>query len=316
MGSLFITGLLNEEEDSLSTQLSLWHHLTLRNILQRKFTGWLANSDHLGDFLQERSQSVSKSDTANLRAWKLNEIMLFLKLPLPERVDLYSLNAIGIEIEVQSTALLRKIDKEFKGTSPDEMVIHLLIKIIKNFSEQFSKKDNQTQEKIVQKVLDILQSMPKDQQAILKSLLSIEEFSSDVVRDAIFDHTLATALGSFMMMVRYTVYYEIAKIALVISGAATFYLARPYLQPLIPLVLFLFSPIAVGTIGIGLTWWTDVYTNRQIQSFLLPVMVMSSIIASVQTDIAAHPSASTTTDTTSSDQNISNFIDFYNTRSL
>jgi len=316
MGSLFITGLLNEEEDSLSTQLSLWHHLTLRNILQRKFTGWLANSDHLGDFLQERSQSVSKSDTANLRAWKLNEIMLFLKLPLPERVDLYSLNAIGIEIEVQSTALLRKIDKEFKGTSPDEMVIHLLIKIIKNFSEQFSKKDNQTQEKIVQKVLDILQSMPKDQQAILKSLLSIEEFSSDVVRDAIFDHTLATALGSFMMMVRYTVYYEIAKIALVISGAATFYLAKPYLQPLIPLVLFLFSPIAVGTIGIGLTWWTDVYTNRQIQSFLLPVMVMSSIIASVQTDIAAHPSASTTTDTTSSDQNISNFIDFYNTRSL
>jgi len=72
MGSLFITGLLNEEEDSLSTQLSLWHHLTLRNILQRKFTGWLANSDHLGDFLQERSQSVAKSDTVNLSAWKLN----------------------------------------------------------------------------------------------------------------------------------------------------------------------------------------------------------------------------------------------------
>lgn len=311
MKNTFIMGLMREENESLSTQLGLWHHLTLRNILQRKLTGWIAKNDHLGNYLHERSQAAAKSDTIKLRAWKLNEMMLFLKIPVPEKLDIYSLNAIGNEIEVQSTALLRKIDKEFNGASPDDMVRHLMIKIIENLSEQLKKKDNKTQDEVIERVLGILRSMPIDQQEILKGLLSIEEFSPDVIRMAIFDHTMATALASFMMMVRYTIYYEISKIAAVLSGAVSLYLARSYIRPLIPAILFLFSPIAMATIGIGLTWWTDVYTNREIQSFLLPVMVMSSILASV------HPSSENITlhtqaVKTSSGESMKTFIDFYN----
>ncbi|MBF0411354.1 MAG: hypothetical protein HQK70_01420 [Desulfamplus sp.] len=315
MQSSFIKGLFNEEKESLSTQLVLWHHLTLRNILQRKFTGWIASSDHLGDFLQERSQSAAKRDAMALKEWKLNEIMRFFKMPFPNKLDIQSLNSIGIEIEVQSTALLRKIDKEFKGNSSDEMVIHLLVKIIKNFSEELKKKDSEYQNEIIQKITSILQSMPLDHQETLKGILSIEEFSHDVIRNAIFDHTLATALASFMMMVRYTIYYEISKIVMVLSGAVTLYVARPYIKPLIPLVVFLFSPIAMAAIGVGLTWWTDVYTNREIQSFLLPIMVMSSIIASeVHSKDSQIETLSTNSVLQDGSENryIEQFINFYN----
>ncbi|MBF0468248.1 MAG: hypothetical protein HQK61_05105 [Desulfamplus sp.] len=311
MVSTFISGLINEESESLSSQLGLWHHLTLRNILQRKFTGWLADSDHLGDFLQERSRTAAMRDTVELRAWKLNEVMLFLRIPVPEKLDIYSLNAVGTEIEVQATALLRKVDKEFCGVSPDDMVRYLLIKIINNFSEQFKEKDNKTQDKIIKNILDILHSMPEDKQDILKGLLSVKEFSTDMIRKAIFDHTLTTALASFMMMVRYTIYYEISKVAIVLSGAVSLYIAKPYLKSFIPLFIFLFSPVAVASIGVGLTWWTDVYTNRQIRSFLLPVMVMSSILASAKADIE-----SARIDIEFPDDSISNFIDHYNHRYL
>ncbi len=300
MTSSFIKGLINEEKESLSNQLGLWHHLTLRNILQRKFTGWFTKSDHLGDFLHKKSQAAAKEDTIRLQVWKLNEIMKFLKIPTPKTIDIYSLNAIGTEIEVLSTALLRDIDKNFIGTSPDEMVIHLLVKIIDNLSEELKNRDSKYQQEIIEKVLDILQSMPLDQQEILKGLMSIEQFSPDVIRTAIFDHTLATALASFMLMVKYTVYYEISKIAIVLSGAATFYVAKPYLKPLIPAVLLLFNPFVMATIGVWLTWWTDVYTNRQIQSFLLPIMVMSSILVSGQ------PQDNFT------DIEMEKFIEFYN----
>ncbi|MBF0230131.1 MAG: hypothetical protein HQK63_11195 [Desulfamplus sp.] len=306
MGSSFIKGLINEKNDSLTTQLSLWHHLTLRNILQRKFTGWITKSDHLEDFLQKQSQVAGKLDTITLRTWKLNEIMQFFKIPIPEELDLSSLNTIGIEIEVQSTALLRKIDKEFSGSSHDDMVRHLLIKIIDNFSKELKKKNSNSQEEIIQKVLEILQSMPIDQQEVLKGLLSIEEFSPDVIRNAIFDHSLATALNSFMMMVKYTVYYEVAKIAVVLSGAVTLYLAKSYVRALIPFVLFIFSPIAMATIGVGLTWWTDYYTNRQIKSFLLPIMVMSSILEFIQNQEIPYNE--------DNDKNVNEFIIFYNQR--
>ncbi|MBF0377353.1 MAG: hypothetical protein HQK72_07700 [Desulfamplus sp.] len=306
MGSAFIKGLINEKSDSLTTQLSLWHHLTLRNILQRKFTGWITKSDHLEDFLQKRSQAAGELDSMTLRTWKLNEIMQFFKIPIPEELDLSSLNTIGIEIEVQSTALLRKIDKDFSGSSPDDMVRHLLIKIIENFSKQLKDKDSKIQEETIKKVIEILQSMPIDQQEVLKGLLSIEEFSPDVIRNAIFDHSLTTALNSFMMMVKYTVYYEVAKIAVVLSGALTLYLAKPYFRALIPLVLFIFSPIAMATIGIGLTWWTDYYTNRQIKSFLLPIMVMSSILESVQNQEIPYSE--------DNDKKVNEFIIFYNQR--
>ncbi|MBF0111751.1 MAG: hypothetical protein HQK74_03350, partial [Desulfamplus sp.] len=280
MESLFIKGLMSEERESLSSQLGLWHHLTLRNILQRKFTGWIVKEDHLGNFLHDKAQMASKSDILSLKLWKLNEIMRFLNIPQPEKFESNSFNAVGMEIEVQATALLRKIDKDFKGTSPDDMVRHLLIKIIENISEELKQKDIKTQDEIIQKVLEILEAMPEDQQEALKRLLSVEKFSSDIIRTAIFDHSLSTALASFMLMVKYTVYYEIAKIALVLSGALTLYVAKPYVRPLLPLIFFIFSPFGVAAIGLGLTWWTDFYTNRQIQSFLLPVMVMSSILAS------------------------------------
>ncbi len=300
MTSAFVRGLINEQRESLSNQLGLWHHLTLRNILQRKFTGWFSKKDHLGDFLYERSQAAATQDTIELRAWKLNEIMQFLKIPRPQTLDNHTLNAIGQEIEVHSTALLRKIDKNFNGTSSDEMVVHLLVKIIENLSEQLKTKDAEDQQEIIQKILDILRSMPLDQQAILKALLSVEEFSPDVIRNAIFDHTLATALASFMLMVKYTVYYEISKIVLILSGAVTLYVAKPYVKPLIPLVLFLFSPFGMSAIGVWLTWWTDVYTNRQIQSFLLPIMVMSSMLVSGAAEGIAN------------ENSLQEFIDFYN----
>ncbi|MBF0209433.1 MAG: hypothetical protein HQK68_00970 [Desulfamplus sp.] len=302
MESLFIKGLMGEERESLSSQLGLWHHLTLRNILQRKFTGWIAKDDHLGNFLHDKAQTASKSDMLSLKLWKLNEIMRFLNIPQPEKFEPNSLNAVGMEIEVQATALLRRIDKDFRGTSPDDMVRHLLIKIIENLSEDLKQKDIKTQDEIIQKVLEILEAMPEDQQKALKRLLSVEKFTSDIIRTAIFDHSLSTALGSFMLMVKYTIYYEIAKIALVLSGALTLYVAKPYVRPLLPLIFFIFSPFGVAAIGLGLTWWTDFYTNRQIQSFLLPVMVMSSILASVEIKEKIE----------SNGQTIEEFINFYN----
>ncbi|MBF0242563.1 MAG: hypothetical protein HQK64_08810 [Desulfamplus sp.] len=304
MESLFIKGLMGEERESLSSQLGLWHHLTLRNILQRKFTGWIAKDDHLGNFLHDKAQMASKSDMLSLKLWKLNEIMRFLNIPQPEKFEPNSLNAVGMEIEVQATALLRRIDKDFRGTSPDDMVRHLLIKIIENLSEDLKQKDIKTQDEIIQKVLEILEAMPEDQQKALKRLLSVEKFTSDIIRTAIFDHSLSTALASFMLMVKYTIYYEIAKIALVLSGALTLYVAKPYVRPLLPLIFFIFSPFGVAAIGLGLTWWTDFYTNRQIQSFLLPVMVMSSILASVE--------ATKEVNNLQKSQRIELFIDFYN----
>lgn len=300
MESLFIAGLMNEEEESLASQLGLWHHLTLRNILQRKLTGWFRNRDDLGSFLQNHFNSAAQLDTVELKGWKLNEAMLFFKIAPPKRLDIYELNSIGVEIETQAVALLRRIDREFKGRSTDEMVSHLLETIIRNFSDEFKKKDISSQKEIVQKIIDIIHSMSMEQQDVLKELLSIEELSPDLIRQAIFNHTLSTALASFATMVKYTIYYEVAKIALALSGALSFYIAKPYLKPLIPLVLFFFSPIAVASIGIGLIWWTDLYTNREIQSFLLPVMVMSSILCSAQID------------PTSLGQESKQFIDFYN----
>ncbi|MBF0204797.1 MAG: hypothetical protein HQK67_10915 [Desulfamplus sp.] len=304
MKSTFISGLMNEETESLSNQLGLWHHLTLRNILQRKFTGWLFDTDDLGNFLMDKSQKAASCNTTELKAWKLNQIMQFLKIPMPDKLDIHALNSIGTEIEVQATALLRKVDKDFKGTSSDEMVRYLLIQIINKFSEQFKNKDTKEQDEITRKIIDILQSMPLDQQEVLKTLLDVDEFSSDIIRQAIFDHTLSTALASFMMMVRYTVYYEISKVAIVLSGAVSLYVAKPYLKSFIPLVMFLFSPIAVASIGVGLTWWTDVYTNNQIRSFLLPIMVMSSILASGQSQDR------------SSDERTDSFVEFYNKQYL
>ncbi len=300
MANTFVSGLINEDRESLSSQLGLWHHLTLRNILQRKLTGYFFNRDDLSDFLNTKFQSTAKLDTMQLRTWKLNEILLFFKIPITEQFDADTLNAIGTEIEFQSVVLFKKVDKEFHGTSPDDMVKHLLKKILKNFSESFHRKDHKTQKQIIERIIEILQSIPMDEQDELKELLGIMEFSPDMIRSAIYDHSLSMALVSLMTMGRYTIYFAIAKIAVAFSGAASFYFARPLVQSLLPAILLLLSPVAVGSIGVGLTWLTDAYTNKQIKSFLLPVMVMSSILASSQNTLL------------SVDKDIDCFTSFYN----
>jgi len=280
--SLFINGLTIENRESVADQLGLWYHLTLKNILQRKLTGWVFNRDDLGLFLHAKCESTARVDPMGLRVWKLNQIMEFCHIPAPESLDSATLNAVGVEIENQSLILFSRVDGEFQGKSIDDMVEYLLTKIIGNFSENFKTQDPASRKESLEQVVGILRSMPLDQQDKLKEILSIEDFSPDIIRRAIYDHTLSMALITLITMGRYSVYLAVAKIAIAVSGIASFYFARPFVRSLLPLVMMVMSPVGTATIGLGLTWLTDHYTNRQIRSFLLPVMVMTSVLSSVQ----------------------------------
>ncbi|SLM33119.1 hypothetical protein MTBBW1_90021 [Desulfamplus magnetovallimortis] len=300
--SQFISGLIVENKDSLAGQLGLWHHLTFRNIMQHKFTGWLSNEDLLGDYLSLKSASASRLDPVTLRIWKLNEILRFCTIDIPEFFDIHTLHSTGLEIEFKTVELYRKVDKGFQGTSSNEMVQHLLGKIIQGLSEIFRQKDADFQKDAVKKVMDILQSMPEDAQEEIKNILGIDNFSHETVRRALYDQSLGVAITTLITMGRYTVYLAGAKIAIALSGVASFYIAKPLLQSLLPAIFLFLSPVAVASIGIGLTWLTDVFANRQIRSFILPVMVMGSILSSMEEK------------TVSMDDNVQLFLEAYNSR--
>ncbi|MBF0201288.1 MAG: hypothetical protein HQK66_08235 [Desulfamplus sp.] len=280
--SRLITGLATEQPDALAVQMGLWHHLTLRNIIQRKFTGWVMQKDHLGNFLDGKFKSAAKIDALELRKWKLNEMLEFCSISLEAPLDSKKLNEAGGFIEEKSILCLKKVDSGFQGDSLDEMTRYILTKILEGAAQGFRARDEIDRRADVDRIVDVLKNMPWDQQEELKQLMGMDIFSPDQLQSAIYDHTLSRAIVTLITMGKYTAYLAAAKIVVALSGVASFYLARPLMKSLIPIVLFLTHPVAVSTVGVGLTWLTDRYANKEIRSFLLPVMVTGSFLSFIE----------------------------------
>lgn len=296
----FISGLLNEDTELLANEITLWHHLTLFRISEYKIKGWFSKHDELKGFLQNRTERLHNSHHLELKKWKFNELATYIKLKPSEQLTILQLNQIGESIETEAVSFLQKQDKEFTGETSEQLVVYLLGKMLKEFSQRFKEQDRQAQEEIVRQMITIVHSMKTEHQATLKEILGVDEFTAEVMQTVIMNESLASALAALMTMIRYTIYYEIGKIAVVLSGVGLASLKLPFSRIFMAVIAFLFTPLAFSSLGLGLTWWSEQYTNNQIKSYLIPVMVMNSLLCTSLRDHSVQ------------EEQVTRFLQYYN----
>jgi len=292
-------GILKQTPEAMATQLAMWDNLKLWNVMWNKAKGWWEEQDLLKKQIDNESEHIKLSMTVNdMRLQILFRLADHLEIDLPKDLSSSDLDNLSERIIFNSINLLRETDKEFKGSNSKEMASHVMKKMFEDLSKRFDDQNSETQEKIVESIMQGIKTMPEEQREHLRKELNVDELTNDVVRKAIITGSLGAAFSVVIEIAGFSAYIFAVKLLAGITGLVGITLPFAAYTTLTSMMAFFANPFILGPAFLVFGWWLSKKGNRKIKNGLAPVLVTQALVSSAFDD------------TEGSD--IKEFISFYN----
>jgi hypothetical protein len=294
-----INGLLMEEEAALRERVRAWDEAKVGTVLAvkaQKLSEWVSRNGLFGtgqrtaqDLVQWISDHTSHDEPFHDTFRKADDARLMLLCRMAQiagirisgRQDTATLHDIGLQVERAAVGFLRNFEKEFEGSTTQDLTRHVLEGIFKNWAERFSGLRSDEQDAQIKKLLDVLNSLSSEDVAHLRKILGTTNFEAKMVRDLMLSGTFATALASAVSVSGFAAYTTLTT---AMAGAAGFIgLTLPIGSYLFAtsLLAFLTNPIVLALVATGGGALLVNRANRKIRQSVLPIFVALSCAQSV-----------------------------------
>ena len=277
----FAAGLLKETPEAMAPQLAMWDSMKLWNVMWKKASGWWQKQDLLRQQIDSESKRIQRLWTVNeMRLQILFKLADHMELTLPRNLTAGDLDNLGERIISESIMLLRNTDKDFKGSNSKEMASHVLRKMFEDLSKRFVEQDSETQEKVVEAIMQGIKTMPEDQRDRLRKELNVDELTNEAVRKAIIMGSLGTAFAVVIEVSGFSAYIFAVKLLAGITGLIGITLPFAAYTTLTSMMAFLSNPLILGPAFLIFGWLLPKRGNSKIKNGLAPVLVTLAIVSS------------------------------------
>lgn len=276
----FALGLLNETKDSIAQQIAMWENLSLWKVIWQKLKGKIKRYDAIKDRMDACTSQLKRFQIDGLRLKKLCLLAKHLEVQLPEHASLRDIDDISKEIEEKSILLLRETDKNFRGRNTRDMASYVLKKMFDDFSEHFDGQDQETQGKVLKKIMESLESMSEEQLERLKRELKVEELTDTAIRKAIITGSLGAAFAVVVEVAGFSAYIFAVQALAGVAGLVGITLPFALYTTLTSAIAVLASVEFLGPVALVVGWWLTRRTNRKIRNGLVPALVIQAVVSS------------------------------------
>lgn len=280
MKSRFIQGLYQADKETLANFISMWDESSISKIISNKSVDLYekikndeSNDNYSIAIIEKKEELLKEHDINSLRSILIIQLAKFYKVKLPKKLNLYSLEQIGLNIEQQSIEILKNTDKEFTDNNLESMIQYIFEFLFSNISEKFNTSSEEDREQISKNILKSIEDMPQDQQTKLKEELKVDELSEDVVQKALASGTLGVAFAATISIAGFSA-YTFATSALA-STAGVLGLTLPFgaYTGLTSVIAVISNPIfLIGAMGL-LVFILNSKSNDKIKGKLSPFVV-------------------------------------------
>ncbi len=263
MYSQFIAGLNREELSSVCYQIDFW-----KKPLQSGFK--IGNEHSLNMY--------SEADLITLRISKLCILLDFIGTSIDHEITLEELEQIGLKIETEAVRVLSEHDKEFKGTTTEQLVKHFVNRMFENFQEKFGKMSQEEQLRVANEISSKLKEMPPEAREQLLKSSRLSDLSAEAIMQSGGIATLGIGLTSLVTIFGFSAYTTLT--TLIASFAGVFGLTLPFglYMGATSLLAFLTSPFGwISFLALGglIIWRKRKEIRTQLFSFFVAISVLS-----------------------------------------
>ena len=273
-------GLLKQSRDALAGQIAIWDNLSLGNMAWQKVKGKIQQGDALKMKIDEQIRVYSKRTACDLQILLFLRVADYLKIQLPKDATTRDLDQAFREIEAAALASLKRTDSTFTGESAHEMACHTVKKMMDSLSKNYAEMEPGEQEKVLESIMDSLDSMPEEQRERLRKELNVDELTQDKVRDALLKGTFGTAFAVVIQIAGFSAYVFAVK--LLAAMAALIGLTLPFTVYiwLTSLMALFANPLFIAAGGF-LGWaFLSKKTLDKIRDGLMPTVASQLILSS------------------------------------
>jgi hypothetical protein len=276
--SHFARGLVASDSESLRTQVALWDDMELWKLLWKKVRDSVQEEDLIREELNEKVDWLGQFGDDQIRVMLLTRIASHLDLELPSRLTAGDLDDLGKEIEQQTIALLKENDSDFDGETTPELAQHVMKGLFEDLADKFESQDEETQQKIVDAIMEEIESMPEKQRERLREELDVDELSRDAIRKAVATGALGAAFGGVVQVAGFPAYMAAVKALAAMAGMVGLGLPFSAYATLTSVIAVLANPLFMVPALLGGGWLLTSYTNGKMRNNLLPVVVTQSTV--------------------------------------
>lgn len=266
-------GLLAADGESLRTQVALWDDMKLWGMLWKKVRGSVSDGDLIQDELNEKAEWLSRFNDDEIRIMLLTRIAEHLDRGLPKTVTAGEIDDVGNVIEEQTVELLRENDDDFDGSTTSEMVQHVMQGLFEDLTDRFENQDRETQEQVVNAILEEIESMPEAQRERLQEALDADELSRESIRKAIVSGSLGTAFATVVQVAGFSAYMAAVNALATVAGILGLTIPFAAYTTLTSAVAVAANPWLLVPVLLGGGWYLTNHTNEKMRDNLLPVVV-------------------------------------------
>ncbi|MCB9479340.1 MAG: hypothetical protein H6684_09360 [Deltaproteobacteria bacterium] len=274
----FSIGILGQNPDSIAPQLAMWGNMKLWNVMWKKISGWWEEQDLLKRQIETETLVLKNSKSPDeLRVTMLVELAEHLEVPLPQSMTAGDFDDLGKNIVAKAIVTLRKTDKEFNGTSANEMASHVLKKLFDDLQNRFEEQDRESQEKIVEAIRKGIGELPEDQKKRLQDELNVDGLTNEAVRKAIVTGSLGAAFAVVVEVAGFSAYMVAMQVLATVTGLIGITLPFAAYTTLTSMMAFLANPLIIGPAFLVFGYWLTSRGNRKIRDGLTPVLVTQAL---------------------------------------
>ena len=216
--SRFVRGLIASDIDAIRTQVALWEGMNVWEVMWRKMKGAITRDDVIQKELAQEIERLRKYKDDHVRMMLLNHTAEHLNLELPEEITAPALDDLGAQIELEAIETLRNAEDDFEGRTVEEMAQHVLRRLFEEIADRFEDQDEETQRKVVDTILEEVETMPEAQRERLREALDADELSRDAIRQALMRGALGAAFATVIEVAGFSAYIVAVKIVAAVSG--------------------------------------------------------------------------------------------------
>ena len=283
--STFLRGLLQEADESLSDQITLWDDSTIWTAVWTSLKEKTSIDHPLVDQVDGLVKANSNWDAL---LWKSDQDFKLMKLcrlaelsdvTLPASRSAIELNDLCLKIEQFALQCLRETDEKFEGTTTPELVQYTLEKMFAEFTARFVEASDSEKEEAADKILKEIKELDEEDRHRLMDELGLDDLTSSALTKLMAAGSFATGLSTVVAVAGFAAY---TNLMIGISAAAgLFGVTLPfavYMNAAAGLA-FMTNPVVLVVGALGLGGWLTHQSNSTIRKRLLPVPITYSVLS-------------------------------------
>lgn len=278
---LLIDGLLKLTEDELRFLLA-FQEVNLADALMAKINDFLNKS---GDGFRRKIQEHMDRLQETSREEMILRILLHINRELGigasyNYVSPRDLEDNARDIVRELLSQMRCDNKEFNGTSLNDIMLYQVEKLFQGFGKRFQKMSRNEQEKVEEEVNQFIGHLSIQEQKKLEKALGVEELSADTIRNALASGTLGIGLAALVEMSGFAFYTTMSSLLASIAGAVGITLPFGTYVMISSVIAVLTSPLFLA---LFIFWGGSAFykhQNGKLRRQLMPLLVTVIALAS------------------------------------